>query len=356
MAKRIAVMGAGAMGGTIGAYLTRDGFDVTLIDQWTEHVDRIKSRGLKLTNLKETFTVPAKALHLSEVSNIRDPFDIIFLSVKSYDTCWSTHLMVPVLKPSGFILPAQNGLNDEPVAAIVGYHRTVGCVVTVGGGIYEPGHVIRTDPMTTHSFTIGELSGVLSPRVKEVVDALRSIGPTEGTTNIWGFRWAKFAINCMSNVLSGLIGTGLGSLSVDEQAVAHPVMVTLGCEVVRVALKLGISVESIWNIPAQKFAAAGTKEDIQELITELKTRTAAWRLSPEQIEHLGVSPRPSLLQDVIKGRRTEVEHLNGYVAKIGVEVGVETAMNQAISALMRRQEAGEIAPSPSNLEQLQPYL
>lgn len=356
MAKRIAVMGAGAMGGNIGACLTREGFDVTLIDQWAEHVDLMKSQGLKLTNLKETFTVPVKALHLSEVSNIRDPFDIIFLSVKSYDTRWSTHLMMPVLKPTGFILPAQNGLNDERVASVAGYHRTVGCVVTVGGGIYEPGHVIRTDSMTTHSFTIGELSGVLSHRVNEIVDALKIIGPSKGTTNIWGFRWAKLTINCMANVLPGLMGIGLASLSADQQAVARRIMITMGCEVVRVALALGICIESIWDIPAREFADASSQEDIQGLIDQMKANTAPWRISPEQIEHLGVPPRPSLLQDVMKGRRTEVEYLNAYVAKTGDEVGVETPMNYAIAELMRRQEAEEIEPSPANLERLQTHL
>ena len=356
MAKRIAVMGVGAMGGTIAAYLTREGFDVTLIDQWTDHVNLMKSQGLTLTNMKETFTVPVKALHLSEVSNIRDPFDIIFLSVKSYDTRWSTHLMMPVLKPTGFILPAQNALNDERVASVAGYYRTVGCVVTVGGGMYEPGHVIRTDPMTTHSFTIGELSGVLSPRVNEVVDALKIIGPSKGTTNIWGFRWAKLTINCMGNVLPGLMGTSLAALSDDQQAVARHIMITIGCEVVRVALALGICVEPIWDIPAQEFADASLQEDIQNLIDKLKTNTSPLRISPEQIEHLGAPPRPSLLQDVMKGRRTEVEYLNGYVAKTGAEVEVETPMNYAIAELMRRQEAGEIEPSPANLERLQTHL
>lgn len=356
MAKRIAVMGAGAMGGVIGAYLTRQGFDITLIDQWADHVERMKHGGLKLTNQKETFTVPVKALHLSEVSNIRDPFDIIFLSVKSYDTRWSAHLMKPVLKPTGFILPAQNGLNDERVASVVGYHRTVGCVVTVGAGIYEPGHVIRTDPMTTHSYTIGELSGVLSPRVKEIVDALQIIGPATSTTNIWGHRWAKLTINCMGNVLPGLMGTALASLSDDQQSLARRIMITIGCEVVRLGLARGISIEPIWKIPAREFADANSPEDIQRLMDRLKANTAVLRISPEQIEHLGAPPRPSLLQDVLKGRRTEVEYLNGYVAKTGADVGVATPMNHAISELMRKQEAGQIKPSPENLEPLQTHL
>ncbi|GAG14823.1 unnamed protein product, partial [marine sediment metagenome] len=163
-------------------------------------------------------------------------------------------------------------------------------------------------------------------------------------------------INCMGNVLHGLIGTGLASLSDDQQAVARRIMITIGCEVVRVALALGICIESIWDIPAQEFADASSQEDIQGLIDQLKANTAPLRISPEQIEHLGVPPRPSLLQDVMKGRRTEVEYLNGYVAKTGAEVGVETPMNYAIAELMRRQEAGEIEPSPANLERLQTHL
>jgi len=135
MKKRIAIVGVGGIGGSIGAYIIREGYDVTLIDQWSAHVDKMKKDGLKLTDLKETFTVPAKAYHLSEVCNIREPFDIVYLSVKSYDTRWSAYLIEPLLKPTGFILPAQNALNDDLVASIVGYPRTVGCVPAISAPI-----------------------------------------------------------------------------------------------------------------------------------------------------------------------------------------------------------------------------
>ena len=149
MTERIAILGAGAIGGGIGAYLIREGYDVTLIDHWPAHIDAIKKRGLKLTDLKSEFTVKANALHIGEVSNTREPFDIVFLCVKSYDTRWSTYMIEPYLKPTGFILPAQNSLNDDPVASIIGYHRTIGCVPSISVGIYEPGHVIRTSPLDT---------------------------------------------------------------------------------------------------------------------------------------------------------------------------------------------------------------
>lgn len=329
---------------------------MTLIDQWSVHVEKMKADGLRLTDLRGTFTVPVKALHLSEVSSIREPFDIVYLSVKSYDTRWSTYLIEPVLKPGGFILPAQNGLNDELVASIVGYARTVGCVPSISAGVYEPGHVVRTDPVSTHCFIVGELSGLITPRVKEVVEALQVIGPSEATTNIWGARWAKLVINCMTNALSGLMGPDLSSMTKEQRDIAAAIRVIAGCEAVRVAQALGVAVEPVEGIHAHEFAEAANPDAIRALKERLEAASAQRRLSPEQIKRLGMPGRPSLLQDVIKGRRTEVDELNGYVVKKGQELGVPTPMNQAIVDVMKALERGEIKPHPANVERLRPYM
>jgi len=110
--ERIAVLGAGAIGSSIGAYLIRDGHDVILIDQWAAHIEKIRNDGLTLTDLNGEFTVKARAIQLSDVNNLREMFDIVYLSVKSYDTRWSAYLIEPYLKPTGFIIPVQNSLND----------------------------------------------------------------------------------------------------------------------------------------------------------------------------------------------------------------------------------------------------
>jgi 2-dehydropantoate 2-reductase len=356
MSKRIAVLGAGGIGGSIGACLIREGHDVTLIDQWSAHVEKMKSDGLRLTNIEEDFTVPARAFHLSEVSNLREQFDIVYLSVKSYDTRWSAYLIEPSLKPTGFILPAQNALNDELVASIVGFNRTVGCVVTISAGVYEPGHVVRTDPLTAHAFTVGELSGLITPRAREVADALKALGPSEVTSNIWGARWSKMVVNCMGNALAGLIGPATSPLSKEQQDVAGLTRIVTGCEVVRVAQALGVEVEPINEIPAREFAGATGGEAVKALKARLEAAWGGRRLTPEQARRLGVPGRPSLLQDVIKGRRTEVDQLNGHVVTRGEEVGVPTPMNRAIVGLMRQLESGELKPDPSNLERLEPYL
>lgn len=356
MKRQIAVLGAGAIGAAIGAYLIREGHDVTLIDQWAQHVDKMRSDGLKLTDLNGEFTVPVKALPLSEVSNLREQFDIVYLSVKSYDTRWSTYLIEPFLKPTGFILPAQNGLNDELVASIVGFNRTVGCVPAISVGVYEPGHVIRTDPLTTHCFTIGELSGLITSRVREVVDTLQVFGPSEATTNIWGWRWSKLLINCMMNALSGIIGPTISSLNQEQTDAANLIRVVTGGEVARVATALGITLEPIIGIPGSDFAEVTTTDGIMALKGKLETAMKQRYIPPEKTKKLGAPDRPSLLQDIIKGRRTEVDYLNGEAVRKGKEVGIPTAMNRAIVDLTKKIEGGKVKPDPQNLERLKPYL
>lgn len=356
MKERIAVLGAGAIGAAIGAYLIRDGRDVILIDQWAAHIEKIRNDGLKLTDLNGEFTVQAKAIQLSDVNNLREMFDIVYLSVKSYDTRWSAYLIEPYLKPTGFILPVQNSLNDEVVASVVGFNRTVGCVPTISAGIYDPGHVIRTDPLM-HCFTVGELSGLITNRVKGVVQALSAVGESEATTNIWGARWSKLVINAMGNSPAGIVGPSLSSLDAAQKDTYDLIRVVTGSEAVRVGLASGICVEPIWKVPAEEFATATSKESV----TKLKEKMAGiWAKRANPVEdmqkRLGVPGRPSLLQDVMKGRRTEVRYLNGVVVQKGTEVGVPTPMNQVILDLMLKIESGEVKPNPSNLEVLKAHL
>jgi 2-dehydropantoate 2-reductase len=356
MQKKIAVLGAGAIGASIGAYLTRDGYDVTLIDQWAAHIEKIKADGLKLTDVSGEYIVPVKALHLSDVSGLKEQFDVVYLSVKSYDTRWSTYFIEPFLKSSGFILPAQNSLNDETVARIVGFERTVGCVPSIGAAVYEPGHVIRTDSMAIHSFTVGELTGLITPRVLETVESLKSFGHCEATKNIWGARWSKLVVNCMTNTLSGLIGPALSSLDEEQRDVTNSIRAMAGSEAARVGLTLGIVVEPVWGIPAREFADVRTKKEAAAIKAKMEAALAKIYPDPEQAKKIGAPGRPSLLQDVMKGRRTEVDYLNGFVVRKAEEAGVPVPMNQEIVRLMKQLEAGEINSDPSHLEKLSSYL
>ena len=357
MGKRIAVLGAGAIGAAIGGYLAEKGQDVTLIDQWSDHVESIKKKGLEIVDRDRNFTVRVKALHLSEVSSLQEQFDIVFLSVKSYDTRWSTYLIEPVLKPTGFILPAQNALNDELVAQIVGYSRTVGCVPTISSGIYEPGRLVRTSPTSGKSFTVGELNGKATPRAKEVVEMLQAVGPSSLTTNIWGARWTKLQVNCMGNSVAGLIGPDLQFLDEPQRDLAMLIRVSIAAEVVQIGQALGIAFEPLSeDLKPEQFAAATTRRAVESLKEIMMSTDEARGMSKSEIERLGAPPRPSLLQDVIKGRRTEVDQLNGFIAAQGKELGIPTPMNDAVVGIFERRGAGALKPSPSNLEILKPFI
>jgi 2-dehydropantoate 2-reductase len=344
MFDRIAVFGVGAIGGTIGGYLTRAGHDVTLIDQWGEHVEKMKRDGLRVTASDEEFTVPVNAMHLGEACNISEPFDSIFLSMKSYDTVWATHFILRHLTPTGVIISAQNGINDETIAPIAGYTRTLGCVITLGAGMYDPGNPQRTSVSSRMAFKLGELNGMETERIKALAEMLSVIGPTHVTTNLWGERWAKLATNSMANPICAL--TGLGSAASRETPGVVDVTVKIGAEVVKVGTALGVHVEPINGVPAEMYVQAA--EDAQ-VLEELKSRLA------ETAKELGAG-RPSMLQDVMKERRTEIEFLDGYVSRRGAEVGVPTPACDAITRLIKQVERGELESEASNINYMEKFM
>lgn len=340
MFKRLAVMGTGAIGCTFGAYLSRAGHDVTLIDTWPEHVETMREKGLTITAPDEEFTTPVNAIHLGEVNKIQEPFDAVFLAVKSYDTVWATHFIMRYLKPEGIIVSTQNGINDEVIAPIVGFSREIPCVITFGAGLYEPGHGIRTGDPYKLSLSVGELTGVSSQRVKDLAELLGAIGQTKVTNNVWGERWAKLATNCMANPVCAF--TGLGSADVRTNADVSDLPIRIAAEVVKVGQALGIEVEAISNIPAEDFAHS----DDPTVFEDVKTRLA-------EGAHLLGTGRPSMLQDVMKGRKTEIDYLNGYVVGRGAEVGVSTPFNAAIRGAVRSVERGEVTPDVGNINLLE---
>jgi 2-dehydropantoate 2-reductase len=340
MIRRLAILGAGAIGSVVGGMLTKAGHDVTLIDQWPEHVQAMKTVGLRLSGTCGEHVVPVRALHLHELQSVGMPFDAVFLAVKSYDTEWAAQLAAQYLEPrDGVVVDFQNGINDERVASIVGRERTLGCVIAISAGMYEGGHAIRTDTGLV-GFYVGELDGRDTPRAQALARVLGAVAPTKVTTNLWGQRWSKLAVNCMGNALAGL--SGLGSAELRLEPGPRRVSVHLGAEVVRVGRAYGHTIEPlIGGIDAQRIVDAaegrGLADVEADLAAEAKRRTGG---------------RPSLLQDVMKRRRTEVDFLNGHVSAEGRKQGVPTPFNDAIVAAVHAHPVGQLTPDPKHLEPL----
>src|SRR5713101_3094567 len=244
MATRIGIIGAGAIGSVVGGMLTRAGHDVTLIDQWPDHIEAIKRHGLRLSGTCGEHLIPVKALHIHETQGLREPFDVICISVKSYDTEWATALATVYLRqPSGIVVDFQNGINDERVAAVAGRERTLGCVITISAGLYEPGHAIRTDTGAV-GFKIGEHDGSDSQRARGLVKILNDVAPSKVTTNLWGERWSKLAVNCMANPIAGL--SGLGSAEIRTEPGPRRIAIQIAAEVIKVGRAVGYEVEPLF--------------------------------------------------------------------------------------------------------------
>ena len=216
MAKRIAFVGAGAIGGYIGANLTALGHDVTLIDPWPAHIEAMRAEGMHLYGMTEAEnrTVRVNAMHITDAQELakQKPIDIAFIAVKSYDTVWAARLIRQYLSPGGFVVSSQNCINEERIAAVVGWGRTVGCVVGGGVGVelFEPGHVRRTmlkNPNVV-SFHVGEPHGRVSRRIEELAEMLDGIDTAHATDNLWGERWTKLCVNGMRNGVSAATGLG----------------------------------------------------------------------------------------------------------------------------------------------------
>src|SRR5438477_7323280 len=184
MGTRIGIMGSGAIGSVVGGMLARAGHDVTLIDQWPAHIEAIRANGLRLSGTCGDHVVRVRALQLFEAQAIDQPFDVIFLAVKGYDTDWATLFAIRFLaEPDGVIVYFQNGMNDERVATLAGRQRTLGCVITISAGLYEPGHALRSDTSEV-GFKIGELDGRDTPRARELVAILDHVAGARFTSNL----------------------------------------------------------------------------------------------------------------------------------------------------------------------------
>ena len=336
---RIGIIGAGAIGCVVGGLLTKAGHDVTLVDQWPEHIETMKQHGLRLSGTCGEHTIPVKALHIHELQGVATPFEAVFVSVKSYDTEWAAQMALAYLEqPDGVVVDFQNGVNDERVASVVGKARCLGCVITIGAGMYEPGHAMRTDSGSV-GFKIGEHDGRDTPRAQALARVLNDVAGTKVTTNLWGERWSKLAVNCMANPLAGL--SGLGSAEVRTAPIPRRIAIHVAAEVIQVGRAAGYEVEPIYGIGARRFVDAAQGKGWAAVEADMAA----------SVKFL-TGGRPSMLQDVMKGRRTEIDYLNGYVSQQGKRLGVATPVNDAVVAAVRQHGVGTLKPDPKNLEPL----
>ena len=319
MGRKIAIVGAGAVGGYAGAHMVQAGEDVTFIDPWPEHVEHMRKHGLRVTHARDVaeFSVPVRALHLTDAQQLakEKPVDIAFICMKSYDTAWATMLIRQYLAPDAYVVSLQNCMNEETIAGVVGWGKTLGCIASsITVNLPEPGHIHRGAGKGGAAHTVfrtGEVHGRITERAEEVRRLVGYSDSAKVTENLWGERWSKLVANVMGNGLSAC--TGLPGAQIVQSEPLRRFATRLGSEAIRVGQALGYSLEEILHLPPETIARAGEGDAAAIEVADAQRLKDTARVSGEQ--------RPSMGQDMMKGRRTEIEFLNGYVVREGEKIG-----------------------------------
>lgn len=346
---RVCIVGAGAVGGYVGAHLTKAGVDTTFVDAWPEHVQAMRSHGVSVTGMNGAGSVQTavRALHIGDVSQLvrEAPIDVAFIAVKAYDTRWATHLILPYLAPNGCLVSLQNGINEDVIAGIAGWGRTLGCSVSaLAAELVEPGRIVRNSPLGDEKkwgMRIGEAHGRITPRAEMIAGLLSHGDSCKVTQNLWGERWSKLTINAMRNGVCAL--TGMTGKQRDLDDTARNLSIRLGSSCVRVGKALGLALEPVGGLDLDLLARAEDDPAALDAITGMIMEVANSRSDAQ---------RPSMGQDIRKGRRTETDDINGLVARRGDEVGIDVTYHRRVNETIRRIERGEIAPSPDLLRDI----
>jgi 2-dehydropantoate 2-reductase len=327
--KKIAVLGTGANGASIAADIAEAGHDVVLIDQWPAHVEAMRRQGLRIEMPDKTLQLSVQAFHLCDVCTFKEQFDVILLVVKTYDTRWSCELIKPYLKSSGLIAGLQNGMTTDTIADVMGPKRTIGCVIEIASMMFDPGVISRHTPRARSWFAIGGIDKAADGRVNEIAALLRHSGSVDVVGDIRATKWMKLVSNATALVPTALLGVPI------KEAVELPgmrdLMVRAGQEALDVGEDLGFAALPILGLTGLEMRASN------RVVETLLDKLLSGFISP--------TTKTTVLQDWIKGRRSEVDDINGLVASQAVRAA---PVNRAVTALAHLVERGELKPELSN--------
>ncbi len=307
----VLVMGAGAVGSAVGGFLAQGGHRVTLVGR-DPHMEAIRQQGLRIEGIWGRHLVRGLRVFTHVGGVPREHYDLVLITTKAYDTGEAAEQVLPLLSEDSLVISLQNGLgNVETISAVVGPRRAVGGRLIFGVEIPEPGvaeitvyadKVMLGSP--AHLVDLGQLEGIAAAFTRAGI-------PSEATLDIDQFIWGKVLYNCSLNPLSAILEVNYGELL--EHAETKRTMTAVIEEIFAVARAKGITLA--WGSPA----------DYRDVLFG--------RLIPDTYAH-----HASMLQDVRRGKKTEIDALNGAIASLGRETGAPTPVNQVLTDLVKVKE------------------
>jgi 2-dehydropantoate 2-reductase len=329
----IVIWGAGAIGGTVGAYLRRAGLPVLFVDRSAEHVAAMNEHGLKITGPIEEFEISAAA---SLPENVSRRFKLIFLCVKAHDTAAAIATLAPFVAEDGCVVSLQNGLNEQVIAERIGEGRTIGAFVNFGADYLSPGVVTYAGH---GAVVVGEIDGKTTPRIREIHRLLQIFDKKAVLTpNIWGYLWSKLAYGAL------LFATALTNESIADclaEPKYRPVLIALAREVVTVATAAKIKLEPFDGFDPRAFlpdSGPAAEASLDALVAHnrrsAKSHSGIWR------------------DLAVRKRKTEVEAQLGPISVTAEKLGLKAPLTRRTADLIHDIEDGRRPLSRDTLAEL----
>lgn len=328
------IWGAGAVGGTLGAYLARAGEPVLFVDSVAEHVATIRDPGLAIEGPVETFRVAAPAVVPAALGG---RFRRILLAVKAHHTAAAARQLAPFLAPDGYVVSVQNGLNELELAEILARERVVGCFINFGADYLEPGRILFGGRAAV---VVGELDGASTPRLAEIHAAFRKFEPEAiATDDIWGYLWGKLGYGAL------LFATALTDRSIAQVLASEPhrpLLTDLAREVMALARAHGVVPRGFNGFEPGAFAPDATPAAVAasfHAMVEHNARSAK--------THSGI------YRDLaVRRRKTEVDAQIAVMLPLAAEAGVAMPLTTRLVDLVHDIEEGRRAQSWDTLDAL----
>lgn len=328
---RLALMGTGSLGTILGAFISEKK-EIELIDVNKEHVKALNDSGARIVGTIEK-TVPVKAITPEEMEGM---YDLVILLVKQTYNASAFESLRNHIHDKTIIATLQNGFPEPSLIDVFGEDRVIGATVSWGATWQGPGVSELTSDPEKLAFDVGRLDGKVTEQVEQVKEVLECMCPAHIAGNLGGTRWAKLLSNAVFSGLSACFGCTFGEILSDEklEKLAHYVMK----ETIDVGTKWGVTSFEVDGVDLKPYLYFETEE---ERVEKAPSYQAFW--GPHKLL------KASMLQDIEKGRKTEINEINGLVVHFGKKLGIETPLNEMIVSIVSRIERKELEPSLTNL-------
>jgi len=328
------MIGAGAIGGVTAAFIQQYGCDVEIVCNHQETADKISNLGVRITGVKGEHMVKMKAV--AKITDLSGSKDLAFIATKATECVTAARDLLPYLNRESAVVSLQNGICEPSLAKILGKERLIGCVVNWGASHNGPAKLEIT---SGGEFIVGSLDHRPDERLAPLQQILDTVYPTRISNNIMGELYSKLIINSCINSLGVIGGVTLGQLLASQKV--RRIFIELMHEAMGVAAAMGIKVEPAGSGKLDFYKLLEGKTWLADLYRHLTIRIIGFKYR---------RIKSSSLQSIERGRRTEVDFLNGYICDRGREHEVPTPFNDAVQKMVHEIEDGKRQMSLHNLE------